>query len=92
MDDEDSGCGHVFIGQAQHTIIRMPNSCGLGPYARVVSLAEHPDQSSLPQAHQARKRSTEKVYSLSFDYNFLAVPEENGPVLWVSTKIDFRRS
>ncbi|KAF8963452.1 hypothetical protein BDZ97DRAFT_1904916 [Flammula alnicola] len=81
MDDEDSGCGHIFIGQTEHTIIRMPKSCGLGPYARVVSLTEHPDQNALPQEHQTRKRSTEKVYSLSFDYNFLAVPEENGPVL-----------
>uniref|UniRef100_A0A8H7Y0R9 Uncharacterized protein n=1 Tax=Psilocybe cubensis TaxID=181762 RepID=A0A8H7Y0R9_PSICU len=81
MEDEDSGCGHVFIAQAEHTLIRMPKSCGLGPYARVVSLTEHPDQNSLPQEHQMRKRSTEKVYSLSFDYNFLAVPDSNGPIL-----------
>lgn len=81
MDDEDSGCGHIFIGQPEHTIVRMPKSCGLGPYARVVSLTEHIDQNALPQEHQMRKRSTEKVYSLSFDFNFLAVPAENGPVL-----------
>uniref|UniRef100_A0A8H7XM16 GH18 domain-containing protein n=1 Tax=Psilocybe cubensis TaxID=181762 RepID=A0A8H7XM16_PSICU len=81
MDDDDSGCGHVFIGQAEHTIIQMPKSCGLGPYARVVSLTEHTDQNSLSQEHQAKKPTNEMVYSLSFDYNFLAIPEDNGPVL-----------
>ncbi|KAF8816939.1 hypothetical protein BYT27DRAFT_6953579 [Phlegmacium glaucopus] len=81
MDDDDSGCSHVFIGQAAHTIVRLPKSCGLGPYARVVALTEHPDQNVLPQEHLVRKRSTEKVYSFLFDYNFAAIPSENGPVL-----------
>ncbi|KAI5116231.1 hypothetical protein M0805_001223 [Coniferiporia weirii] len=81
LDDEDSGCSHVFIGQAEHTIVRMPSSCGLGPYARIASLTVHPDQDVLPAEHKARKRSTEKVYSLKFDYEFLAIPEDNGPVL-----------
>ncbi|EIN13861.1 hypothetical protein PUNSTDRAFT_140302 [Punctularia strigosozonata HHB-11173 SS5] len=81
MDDEDSGCGHVFLGHAEHTIVRMPKSCGLGPYARVISLEVHPDQGILPAEHKNKKRSTELVYSLKFDYNFLAIPESNGPVL-----------
>lgn len=81
MEDDDSGCAHVFTGQAMNTIVRMPKSCGLGPYARVATLEEHPDQHILSPEHQIRKRSTEKVYSLTFDYNFLAVPAENGPVL-----------
>jgi hypothetical protein len=59
----------------------MPKSCGRGPYARIVSLEVHPDQDILPTEHKARKRSTENVYSLKFDYNFLAIPESNGPVL-----------
>ncbi|PPR04933.1 hypothetical protein CVT24_007314 [Panaeolus cyanescens] len=81
LDHEDSGCGHVFIGQAKHTIVRMPKSCGVGPYARVVSLDVHSDQNILPDHHAARLPAGEKVYSLSFDYNFAAIPDENGPVL-----------
>lgn len=59
----------------------MPKSCGLGPYARVASLEIHSDQDILPIEQKARKRSSENVYSLKFDYNFLVIPESNGPVL-----------
>ncbi|GJJ07068.1 hypothetical protein Clacol_001267 [Clathrus columnatus] len=82
MDDEESGCGHVFIGQAEHTIVKMPKTCGLGPYARVVSLDVHPNQTVLSGTyHQANIPPNEKVYALTFDYNFAAIPESNGPVL-----------
>ncbi|KAH9829398.1 uncharacterized protein C8Q71DRAFT_863325 [Rhodofomes roseus] len=80
MDDDNAGCGHVFIGQAQHTIVRMPSTCGAGPYARVVSLQAHDDQSALPAEHQTVLPLNEKVYVLSFDYQFDVIPEENGPV------------
>lgn len=82
MDDEDSGCGHVFIGQTENTIIKMPTSCGLGPYARITSLAVHPDQTILSgTSHQDQIPQNEKVYALGFDYNFAEIPESNGPVL-----------
>ncbi|KAJ6492287.1 hypothetical protein C8R45DRAFT_990838 [Mycena sanguinolenta] len=71
VDDEDCGCGHVFLGQATHTIVKMPSSCGLGPYARVVSLQAHPDQTAMSARFAGRKRDTDPVYSLSFDYAFV---------------------
>ncbi|EPS92980.1 hypothetical protein FOMPIDRAFT_1056393 [Fomitopsis schrenkii] len=80
MNDDDAGCGHVFIGQAEHTIVRMPASCGLGPYARVVSFEVHHDQTVLPAEHQAALPANETVYSLSFDYRFDVIPDENGPI------------
>ena len=64
----NSGCAHVFIGSAEHTIVQMPSSCGLGPYARVASLTSHTNQSILSASHQAKKPANELVYSLSFDY------------------------
>ncbi|KAJ7465727.1 glycosyl hydrolases family 18-domain-containing protein [Mycena latifolia] len=67
MAEEDCGCAHVFIGGAADTIVKLPSSCGLGPYARVVSLEVHPDQTVLSGKH-ARKRSADPVYSLAFDY------------------------
>jgi hypothetical protein len=65
-----SGCAHVFIGGATHTIIQMPKSCGKGPYARVASLEPHPDQSILlgHGDHHKRKLADESVYALHFDY------------------------
>ncbi|CAK5268570.1 unnamed protein product [Mycena citricolor] len=82
MDGDDSGCGHVFIGEAQHTVVRMPKSCGLGPYARVVSLAPHENQAVLAAARLKRALpENELVYQFSFDYNFAAVPAANGPIL-----------
>jgi hypothetical protein len=65
---DNSGCAHVFIGGAQHTIVQMPSSCGLGPHARVASLTPHTDQSILSAFHQVKKPGNELVYSLSFDY------------------------
>ncbi|KZV96693.1 hypothetical protein EXIGLDRAFT_407819 [Exidia glandulosa HHB12029] len=60
----------------------MPKSCGRGPYARVAALAPHVNQSILlaHDDHQKRKLADELVYELHFDYNFLAIPEENGPI------------
>ncbi|KAF7326532.1 hypothetical protein MVEN_02611400 [Mycena venus] len=70
-------CQHVFIGGAANTIVKLPLSCGLGPYARVASLEPHSNQSVLARY---RRTASGTVYSLSFDYNFAAIPAENGPV------------
>lgn len=58
----------------------MPTSCGRGPYARIVSLEPHPDQSALPKEHFSRKPPSEVLYLLHFDYNFAAIPASNGPI------------
>ncbi|KAJ7807344.1 hypothetical protein B0H14DRAFT_3091266 [Mycena olivaceomarginata] len=81
LDGDDSGCGHVFIGQAEHTVVRLPKTCGLGPYARIVSLAPHEDQTVLPSHLRRALPDNELVYSLKFDYNFAAIPDANGPIL-----------
>ena len=59
MDDENCGCAHVFIGKAYDTIVKLPTTCGLGPYARVVSLEK--------TAASAR-RGVGYAYALQFDY------------------------
>lgn len=64
-----SECAHVMIDGAEHTIVKMPSNCGRGPYARVASLAVHPDQSILSPFHASRKPDTEPVYLLKFDYS-----------------------
>lgn len=74
------GCQHVFLDNVEHTIVELPKSCGLGPYARVISIEPHPDQTILSQFHSKMKPESESVMLLSFDYNFAAVPASNGPV------------
>jgi hypothetical protein len=68
------------VGGAEHTIVEMPKSCGLGPYARVASLDVHPDQTVLSDFHAQAKPASESVFLLSFDYNFAAIPASNGPI------------
>jgi hypothetical protein len=58
----------------------MPASCGLGPYSRVASFEEADDQTTLPAEHAAALPTGNKVYKLSFDYSFDAIPDDNGPV------------
>ncbi|KAF7370474.1 hypothetical protein MSAN_00679200 [Mycena sanguinolenta] len=78
-----STCAHVMIGGAENTIIKMPASCGAGPYARVASLNVHPTPSALGLSAEqlAQKPTTEAVYVLTFDYDFSVIPDENGPIL-----------
>ncbi|KAF7335391.1 hypothetical protein MVEN_02191600 [Mycena venus] len=77
-----STCAHVMIGGAENTIVKMPASCGAGPYARIASLNIHPNPSALglSAAELAQKPASEPVYLLSFDYDFTAIPEDNAPV------------
>ncbi|KAJ7155586.1 hypothetical protein C8R46DRAFT_1196404 [Mycena filopes] len=75
-----SECSHVMIGGAENTIVKMPQNCGRGPYARVASLTPHPDQNVLSSFHQSNKPPAEPVYSLQFDYDFAAIPASNGPI------------
>ncbi|PPQ76922.1 hypothetical protein CVT26_001383 [Gymnopilus dilepis] len=77
---DSASCKHVFIGGANNTIVELPKSCGLGPYARVVSLEVHYNQSVLSGVHQKAKPASEDVYLLSFDYDFAAIPDSNGPI------------
>ncbi|PWN48363.1 hypothetical protein IE53DRAFT_363961 [Violaceomyces palustris] len=90
MTAEDSGCSHVFLGEAEHTVVRLSSECG-GHYARISSLTEHPDgDDALPSEHKALKPKGEKVYKLSFDYNFATIPESNGPIYMRADASDIR--
>ncbi|KAJ6534397.1 hypothetical protein B0H19DRAFT_442211 [Mycena capillaripes] len=77
---DSDACQHVFIGGAANTIVQLPRSCGLGPYARVVSLDLHANQSILAKFRNVKPPPSGNVFQFSFDYNFAAIPAENGPV------------
>ncbi|KLO12152.1 hypothetical protein SCHPADRAFT_433347 [Schizopora paradoxa] len=72
--DESKGCNHLFQNGAEHTIVRLPEDCGAGPFARV---AKHsvPANQSLPAdvASKVTRRSdgtTPQVQLLQIDSNF----------------------
>ena len=47
----------VHEGGAENTEVRLPNSCGAGPFARLVRIWDSPDQTIPDQARQKfRKR------------------------------------
>lgn len=74
MSSSKSGCAHVFIGGAEHTIVKMPSTCGRGPYARVASLTIAADQTALSSYHRKAKPTNEQAYILSFDYSECSSP------------------
>jgi hypothetical protein len=97
IDHEESGCSHVLIGDAQHTVVRadlrnhilashdlpqvrMPKTCGAGPYSRIHSFEEADEHTRLPAEHTTALPTGGKVYRVSFDYNFAAIPDSNGPI------------
>lgn len=70
----ESNCHDVFEDGAEHTVIEMPDGCGPGRYAMVVSLARSQNYSIiLPRHLEGRRGIDRRVYDLTFDYDFTAV-------------------
>ncbi|KAH8997662.1 hypothetical protein EDB86DRAFT_3076463 [Lactarius hatsudake] len=78
--DGNPDCDHLFQGGAVDTIVRLPDSCGPVPFARVarywINQPNTSDSSTVtPRASDAR------VHSLALDTNFAAAtPPRNGTV------------
>ncbi|KAF8875442.1 hypothetical protein BD779DRAFT_1563538 [Infundibulicybe gibba] len=64
--DTDETCNHVFIRSAADTIVKMPATCGPGPYARVVSLTPKVGKRMM----RTKRGETATVYDFTFDYRF----------------------
>jgi len=81
--DSSMGCSHLFQKGAQNTVIRLPEGCGKGPFARVANYWI-PSNQTLPASMAAtlRKRDepTPQVHALRLDANFDQVPASNGNV------------
>ncbi|KAJ6587509.1 hypothetical protein DFH09DRAFT_229978 [Mycena vulgaris] len=78
MDDIDtSKCHHLHQGHgAVDTIVRLPESCGKGPFARVANIGVHPDQSipaSLAPRIVRRDGSQPQVQAITLDTDYAAV-------------------
>ncbi|KAJ3783033.1 hypothetical protein GGU10DRAFT_274372 [Lentinula aff. detonsa] len=90
-DTEAAGCDHLFqAGGAEGKLVRLPENCGMSPFARVVTSYVSGDQ-SLPANLSARfvrregngtsNSTLPQVQGLSLDTNFSAVdPSKYGNV------------
>ncbi|KAL0945993.1 hypothetical protein HGRIS_012271 [Hohenbuehelia grisea] len=74
---DPNGCNHLTDkGGPKDKIVRLPENCGKGPFARVVDLWVHDDQSVPPnvEAQLSRRHdSAPAVHGIRLDTNFSAI-------------------
>ncbi|THH05785.1 hypothetical protein EW145_g4539 [Phellinidium pouzarii] len=90
---DEISCSHLFQNGAENTIVRLPENCGAGPFARVASVYVPEDQSIQDQTSSRilrRNGTSPVVHGLSVDTNFdQAPPPQNGSVtFYVSASTD----
>ncbi|KAF4588422.1 hypothetical protein EYR40_009973 [Pleurotus pulmonarius] len=84
-DDEESGCQHIFDHHGPiDKIVRLPESCSSGPFARIASMVVAEDQSLPTHARSKIRRrdgAAAEVHVVRIDSNFASVdPEKMGEV------------
>jgi len=77
--DQAKGCSQLFDGGVENTIVRLPESCAGGPFARVVKTWVDKDQ-SLPARLAKRGQTSGQVRGLALDFDFSKIPESRGKV------------
>ncbi|KAF9495226.1 hypothetical protein BDN71DRAFT_1589895 [Pleurotus eryngii] len=81
MNEDEEACRHLYAhGGPQDKVVRLPESCGAGPFARIAHLSTAEDQ-NIP-AHVSPKivrrgSATPQVISLGVDTNWLSIDTEN---------------
>ncbi|KAF4602789.1 hypothetical protein EYR40_006006 [Pleurotus pulmonarius] len=87
--DDEAACNHLLEhGEPVNKLIRLPEDCGAGPFARIASFGVAEDQ-SLPTHVEGKLRkrgngASLKVHTLKMDVDFAAIdPSKTGPVSFV---------
>ncbi|CCM00583.1 uncharacterized protein FIBRA_02619 [Fibroporia radiculosa] len=73
-DDPSSGCSAVFENDAENTVVKMPTTCGAGPYARLAVLKIN-NELTLSSTLSALKPANNPIYEMHFDYEFNRLSE-----------------
>lgn len=78
--DGSPDCNAVYEGGEQNTVVRLPDSCGGGPFARLIRIWPADDQ-AIPEetVKKFRKRGMHTrgismVQNVEFDYDFAKIP------------------
>ncbi|KIJ29745.1 hypothetical protein M422DRAFT_54033 [Sphaerobolus stellatus SS14] len=70
-------CNHVYENGANNTVVRLPDNCAKGPFARVKSTFE-PTNATIPATILATMKGNPKtvaVRGLTLDFDFKSIPE-----------------
>ncbi|KAH7091711.1 hypothetical protein BKA62DRAFT_87028 [Auriculariales sp. MPI-PUGE-AT-0066] len=77
-------CDHLLEGGAENTVVRLPNECGTGSFARVarweVAEDQHVPAGSVADNKLRRRNLKPQVFAARLDYNFRAIPSARGEV------------
>ncbi|KAF7422513.1 hypothetical protein PC9H_010669 [Pleurotus ostreatus] len=66
--DDEASCGHLFEHGPEHKVVRLPESCGAGPFGRIVSAAVAEDQNVPGHVQLVRRDGVEpQVHVLQVD-------------------------
>ncbi|CCA68979.1 hypothetical protein PIIN_02839 [Serendipita indica DSM 11827] len=79
--DRSKNCDQLFEGGEENTIVKLPDSCAGGPFARVVK-SWIPDNQTLP-ARLAKRQLDDPVRALTLDFDFAQIPVSKGRI-WVT--------
>ncbi|OBZ79357.1 hypothetical protein A0H81_00033 [Grifola frondosa] len=83
-NDTSAGCEHLYQNGAAGTIVRLPQDCGVMPFARIAKEWTHENQSIPPNMQTSIRRrdgSTPVVRGIRLDTHFDEVdPSQNGNV------------
>ncbi|KAJ8502672.1 hypothetical protein ONZ45_g11540 [Pleurotus djamor] len=65
---DETACGHLFEHGPEHKVVRLPESCGAGPFARIASASVADDQSIPGHVQLTRRDGVEpQVHVLKVD-------------------------
>ncbi|KAF8588352.1 hypothetical protein K439DRAFT_1629802 [Ramaria rubella] len=78
-------CGHVYEGGAVNTIVRLPENCGKGPFARIVTAANQTDSIAQRASTPNSNATIKGTHSLTLDYNFSQIPTSRGKITFAVT-------
>ncbi|KAG8905357.1 hypothetical protein FRB99_000185 [Tulasnella sp. 403] len=84
---DERSCDDVFEGGAEHTIVRLPDDCGAGPFARIASArkaqGEKPPERILKKMRPGTR--SQSIWAFQLDVNFSAIPDNKGVVTFAAT-------
>ncbi|KLO17580.1 hypothetical protein SCHPADRAFT_936944 [Schizopora paradoxa] len=77
--DESLGCAHLFLEGAEDTVVRLPEGCGIAPFARVAKYWIPEDQSVAPNP-VGLSGTLSQVHNLKLDDDFIHASGSHGNV------------
>ncbi|KAF8488680.1 hypothetical protein JB92DRAFT_3148213 [Gautieria morchelliformis] len=82
-------CGHVYQGGAANTIVRLPENCGKGPFARIV-FASNKTTIARGVTNSTANATIAGTHFVTLDYNFAQIPTSRGKASFAVTSTNLQ--